>query len=91
MKVVYKYKIPIQDYISLSLPVNAKIIKFDSQNNDPYIWVLVTLEKELEERKFRLAGTGHDIRENNLKYIDTTIMHDGQLVWHLFEIVKGCD
>ena len=52
------------------------------------MWALVNPEASTEDRKFRLVGTGRDIKETNLDHIATFQMADGAFVWHLFE-VKG--
>ena len=85
MKKIYKYALPIDDYLTIPLPQGAEILKVDMQNNVPWMWALVDPEKPPEMRNFRLVGTGHPIKEENLKFIDTFQMHEGSLVFHLFE------
>ena len=85
MKKVYKYDIPIQDRFSFKMPFGAEILHFGIQYNLLWIWVLVDTSKEMTERRFRLAGTGHDIIETGIKYIGTVKMKHDRLVYHLFE------
>jgi hypothetical protein len=78
------------------LPKGAKIIKADEQNNSIrdsrmlYLWAVIDdEEKENEERKFRIAGTGHPLGENlHLKPISCIFTEGDTLIWHLFEILS---
>ena len=88
MKKVYKYTLDWFDYKRLMLPVGAQILHFDVQHGEPQIWALVEPEATMIERTFRLAGTGHAITEQSLNHIGSTLMMNGKLVWHLFEIIK---
>lgn len=87
-KVVWKYPVSIMDYFSLKIPFGGEILYFGLQKALPMLWVLVDPSKELIERKFRLARTGHDIVEKGLKYIGTVNVIKGTFIFHLFELVK---
>lgn len=84
MKTIYKYLAPgIECFIEL--PIGAKVLSFQFQRRQPYIWCLVDTDIKTEQRHFVLAGTGHDITAyNNLNFIGTS--QDGDYVLHLFEI-----
>ena len=86
---IFKYPIPMDDYCSLDLPKGAKILTVQEQHGEPQIWALVDPEKQTEIRNFRLAGTGHPIKEKeeDLSHIETFQMMNGTLVFHLFEIL----
>lgn len=88
MKKVYKYEIGFEDNFELELPKGSKILTVRAnQKTTPCIWVLVNPdEKQMEKRKFRHAGTGHSITEENLEYIGTYPLRDGFLIFHLFEV-----
>jgi hypothetical protein len=89
MMKVFKYPIEVTDYQSVTLPQNAEILTVQVQNGMPCIWALVNPDNKAEVRKFRLAGTGHDISTDEarkLNYIGTIQMRNGMLVFHLFEI-----
>jgi hypothetical protein len=87
---VFKYSVPITDFITLSLPAGAEILTFGLQHNTAFIWALVDSSQPAEYRKFRLAGTGHPINETNLTYIGTITpvlpLGSAFLVFHLFEV-----
>ena len=86
MKTIYKYEMPIVDTFCLSLPKDAQILTFQNQRGEPCIWVEVKTENSLEERTFRVFGTGHEIPENlHLTFIGTIQQETLRLVWHLFE------
>lgn len=89
MKEIWKYEIPVEDYPKIEMQVDAVILKFDAQYEKPCIWCLVDTEAGRETRKFRFAGTGHEITESmdKLNFIDTCQLHDEQLIFHLFEII----
>jgi hypothetical protein len=90
MSTVWKYELYIDDYIIVSLPRGAKPLTVQSQKEKVYLWCLVNPhENNLEERIFRLAGTGHPIVDNNLFYIGTFQLYDGSFVGHLFEVKKN--
>lgn len=86
-KTIYKYEIPLTDYIEIRLPVDAEILTFVMNNKIPYVYALVDKNQSLHEiRKFRLYGTGHDFDLKSYKYIGTVMKESGiTFVFHLFE------
>jgi hypothetical protein len=95
MKTVWKYPIPIEDHFTLEMPLAAKVLTVQLQDDPsglsslaPYLWALVDPANvdAMRTRRFRLAGTGHPIEDTDgLKYIATFQMLSGRLVWHVFE------
>jgi len=93
MKTIYKYEVPILDQFQKYLPKGAVILSFQTQNGVPVIWAKIDTLAEVEERNFRLFGTGHPIKDipkdADLHYIGTTQQSTNPpLVWHLFEEMK---
>lgn len=86
---VFKYRIPIGDYVELKLPKGAKILSVAAQNDEPFLWALVNPNMPWETRLFRFAGTGHPITEppERLQFISTFQMRHGSLIFHFFEII----
>ena len=86
---IFKYKLELSDYPTLTLPKDAKILSVQIQKGILCLWALVDTSAPIEQRKFRLAGTGHPIKENldELQFIDTIQSHEGALVFHIFEIL----
>ena len=88
MQTIYKYSIPINDFFNIELPASAKILTVQIQNNTPCIWALTSTDESTVNRQFMLRGTGHPIADDDVerfKYVGTFQLHDGQIVFHLFE------
>jgi hypothetical protein len=84
MKRIYKYELKEG---SVEMPIGAKILSIQYQNNRPYIWALVDTDVECEFRYFALVATGEDFPEaDDFTYINT--IQDGPFVWHIFECIK---
>lgn len=88
MQSVYKYTIPMEDYFSLDLPKEAKILTVQEQHGKPQLWALVKQDEPNKKRSFRLVGTGHPIEESpeTLNYIGTFQLAGGGFIGHVFEI-----
>lgn len=88
MKVIYKYKVPGSNTkFTMTLPVGAEVLTVQKQGLDINMWVLqIAGPAKLEERNFRVIGTGHPFDEN-LKYVGTVQELEGALVWHYFEVL----
>ena len=86
-KVVYKYKLQITKVIQeVVLPLGAQILCIKMQNDELCMWALVDPDQTYNEVvKIRCAGTGHEITED-VEYIDTVILLDGELVFHFFKV-----
>ncbi len=87
---VYKYPItPPSNYFTLDLPKGAQILTADVQGGIVCLWALVDPEAPTQTRKFRWAGTGHEISEapENLRHVSTFFMQGELLVFHIFEIL----
>lgn len=87
MHTVFKWEIPTMDDIVVPMPKDARILAVDVQNETPCLWALVDAAAPRQDRRFRLAGTGHPIdNPDELTHIGTFLMHGGRLVFHLFEV-----
>ena len=88
MLTIYKYPLHLNDYIELHLPEDTQILTVQTQGDMPCLWALVNPDNKIITRRFRLAGTGHPIKENKseLFYHGTFQLHGGTLIFHLFEI-----
>ena len=78
----------MEDYFSLNLPEGAKILTVQEQHGGAQVWALVNPDNPTETRNFRLAGTGHPIKESpdTLNYIGTFQLAGGNFIGHVFEI-----
>lgn len=88
MQAVWKYSTPVLDEFFIWMPKGAKPLHVHEQNDALCIWALVDPnEKATERRTFRVYGTGQMIKES-LPYLGTFHMHDGRLVFHVFEVTE---
>ena len=84
-KVIYKYPLQVNDAVFVLIPKGAELLCVQTQFNRPCLWALVDPDAESEEVRFRICGTGHPVKEENLQYIDTFQIEDGRLVFHVFK------
>lgn len=91
MKRVYKYPLDIQDEVVVMMPKGARVLSVQVQSGRPCLWAAVDpSEITLEERWFRIAGTGHPIQDDVVDgFIGTIQMYDGRLVFHVFEMERS--
>lgn len=84
---VWKYDVPVTDNFVLQLPVGARCLHAGTQGGYPRLWVMVDTDADLEDTAFVLVGSGHPIHEapERLAHIGTFQLHDGALVFHLFQ------
>lgn len=80
MKTVYKYTTGI-----VNMPKGAIVRKAAMQDGQVQLWAEVDTDNPLEQRHFVSYGTGWEIEEDNICYIDTVF--DGIYVWHVYEVV----
>lgn len=82
---VYKFALEL-GLTTIQMPVGAKILKVALQYGEPVLWAQApNVFIGYEQRQIVVAGTGHLIT-TNVKYIDTVLMEDDQLVLHFFEV-----
>lgn len=80
---IYKYPVFGQAF-SLVMPEGSQILHLEVQREQPYLWVLHDLSKQMKNFFFSAYGTGQWVPEQPGKYVGT--WHDSMgLVWHLFQ------
>jgi hypothetical protein len=85
---IWKYGFDIVDKFLLDLPIGARVLTAQIQNDVPCLWVLVNPNTAKEPRTFYVIGTGHELPVDiALTYISTFQQYGGALVWHLFEAI----
>ena len=82
MKTIYKYKVPINSEFHLLMPIGAKILCLQMQNNEPYIWALVSPTMSVEDVYFEILTTGGPAAAIAREYVGT-FQKDG-FVGHVF-------
>lgn len=86
-KVIWKYRVPLEDSFSIEMPEGAKTLCVQVQRSEPHIWVEIPTDTKGYIRKiFYLIGTGHRLDMTNLRYIGTFQLPYGNLVFHLYEV-----
>lgn len=92
MKVIHKFPIPLKGATSsVEMPRGAKLLHFDAQGDELFLWALVDPESATRYRTFFIVGTGHTLPEQNIhisEHVGSCLMRNGALVWHLFEVVS---
>jgi hypothetical protein len=93
-RTVYKYELKpegiFQPYdIGLELPVDAKLVLFDTQEGRWFVWFEIdTHERVFETRVFTVVGTGHSVPdsfEHRASFQVDEPDSGGTFVWHLYE------
>lgn len=86
MRTIHKFSIPAIDYFEVQLPATAQVLSVQMQRGIACMWVLLDTNAQYFTRRFRLAGTGHQLSAHEtLSFIGTFQPTDG-LVFHLFEV-----
>lgn len=85
MKTIHKFPIRIDDAQDVMLPFGAHILTAAYQGDTLCLWAMVESDNTPETRRVLIYGTGHQIRDTGLRYIDTVQQAGGKLIWHVFE------
>ena len=89
MRAVWKFELSLQDHINLALPPGTELLTVQEQHGVPMLWCLCDTETDQREtRTFRIAGTGHPIKEDYVEYVGTFQLRGGSFVGHLFEVLE---
>ena len=90
MKGIWKFRLPIEDYPSIEMPVGAKPLFVAEQNAEPFLWALVDPDDKQEAteiHRFRVVGTGHRLEDREAgSYVGSLILQGGLLVFHVFDL-----
>lgn len=81
---VYKYALPIDDWVSVTMPYGAEPLCVQVQHNAPWLWARVRVDNPPAVHHFRVAGTGHDLGSNVGRHIGSIQLAGGNLVFHVF-------
>jgi hypothetical protein len=87
MRKVFKYNLPWTDHADIRMPVGSLPLSVGVQDGQLMLWALVAPDGDEAWRVFRIAGTGHSITEEHIRFIGT-VHHQG-LVFHVFEDLWG--
>lgn len=70
---------PIQE-----MPAGARVLCVDRQDNTLCLWAMVDEDMPKVTKSFRIIGTGHVVPGGTGPYIGSVVLHEGQLVLHVF-------
>lgn len=84
---IWKYDLPIADLLAVEMPKGARILDVQIQRGAVCLWVLCDEAAPKEPRHIAIYGTGNPIPDEPGEYIATFQMHDGDLVFHAFEVI----
>lgn len=86
--IIYKYPLAVTDVNRLELPKGAIILCVQLQKGIPCLWAQVDAnENDKEVRLIETIGTGNPMKKAPRSYIGTYQLHDGNLVFHVFELL----
>jgi hypothetical protein len=88
MKTIFKYQLSIEDIQFIKMPKGSDPFTAEFQGDQLCIWASVDTDAELEDREFKIFGTGQPLDLSGLfRFIDT--VHHTSGVWHIFAKVPG--
>jgi hypothetical protein len=96
------WKFPLQRNGDIEMPKGAEILCVQEIGELPYMYALVDPNAEKEKREYKVFATGQDIETEkevqqelvnatykiDMRYIGTFKLFRGNLVYHVFEILK---
>lgn len=85
MHTIWKFEIEVIDAQIIEMPQGAIILCVQTQEGRPVLWARVNPDNPKVGRKIITHGTGHLVQETTGDHIGTYQLHDGALVFHVFE------
>lgn len=84
MRTIHKYV--VGSTATVSMPRGATVLTIQAQRDVPCIWAEVDTTQPLEDRRFIIFGTGHEMpADASLTYLGTFQLDGGALVFHVYE------
>ncbi len=85
-RTIYKYTLPLQDVVTLSMPAGAEVLSVGLQGGNITLWAMVHPTSPQMDRVFYLYGTGNPISGGEGRFIGTVQMN--YFIWHVFEAAR---
>jgi hypothetical protein len=82
---IWKFALAIKDEQEIGMPAGAEVLSVHAQYGAICLWALLNPDAAVEQRTFRIHGTGHLVLEPG-RFLGTVLMGDGDFVWHVFEV-----
>lgn len=87
---VWKFALPMNDFPVVRMPRGATVLHAAKQDEELYLWAVVTPTSPMVDRTFRVAGTGHPLLLTESQawatYVNTVHMLGGKFVVHIFDL-----
>lgn len=81
---IFKYPLEVESRQILTMPIGARVLSIDEQNECPVLFALVDSEAEFEQRIFRVVSTGEEFNAEGSTFVATVILK-GWYSAHVFE------
>jgi hypothetical protein len=85
-RTIWKYTLPLQDVVTLTMPVGAEVLSVGLQDGNITLWAMVHSTAPRMDRVFYVYGTGNPINGGEGRFIGTVQMN--YFVWHIFEAAR---
>ena len=83
MKTIFKYQLEVTGTQVIKLPKGADPFTAQFQGEQLCVWAAIDTEEELEDREFRIIGTGEPLDLSGVfRFLNT--VQQGPFVWHIF-------
>lgn len=84
---IWKYPLAFEEIQDVKMPAGSMVVHVAEQQEQIVLWALVDTAAPLEVRRFKLAGTGHEVPSDGevFPYLGTAVMSNGY-VWHVFDV-----
>lgn len=84
---IWKYELRGRGVSTRTMPIGARIVSLEIQNDIPCIWAIVEPGNPLQTREFCIVGTGWDIQIPNYTYVG--MYQTRSFDWHVLEVLKS--
>lgn len=86
MHTIWKTVLEPTDLQEIEVPAGAEMLCARDQHDQLAVWYRCDPEAPKERRKIAICGTGHPAPgRDGSRYLGTGSLHDGQLIFHVFE------
>jgi hypothetical protein len=88
MKTVWKFPLETVSAQTVKIPLPAKVLTVQPQGDGVCLWAEVSPELEKVKVDILIAGTGHELPDKPMRYINTFQLLNGTLVFHAYEMLQ---
>lgn len=82
---IYRYEVPVDDQWHVHNLSGGPLYVAARRPDLVEFWALNYEDDDGIPRAFRVVGTGHELPNEDVRYVGSTIAASGVLVWHLLE------